>query len=78
MPLNINWLEERVEAKHAYSNHSKLHQFFPNLHNTSLKQGISKMSNWVKETGVWEASHPKKVEIEKNLPDSWRKIITED
>ena len=36
------------------------------------------MSNWVKKTGVWEASHPKKVEIEKNLPDSWRKIITED
>lgn len=78
VPLNINWLEERVEAKHAYSDHSKLHQFFPNLHNTSLEQGIFKMSNWVKETGVWEASHPTKVEIEKNLPDSWRKIITKD
>ena len=75
VPLDINWLEERVEAKHAYSNHSKLHKFFPDLENTSLEKGISMMSKWVKETGVWEASHPENVEVEKNLPDSWRKII---
>jgi UDP-glucose 4-epimerase len=75
VPLNINWLEERVEAKHAYSDHSKLHNFFPYAGSTSLEKGIAMMSKWVKETGVWEASHPENVEVEKNLPDSWRKII---
>ena len=73
--LKINWLEERVEAKHAYSDHSKLRKFFPDLQNTPLDKGIALMSKWVKETGVWEASHPENVEVEKNLPDSWRKII---
>lgn len=78
VPLNINWLEERVEAKHAYSIHTKLKQFFPNLLDTSLEEGIFKMSNWVKKTGVWEASHPENVEVEKNLPDSWHQIITKN
>lgn len=73
--LNINWLEERFEAKHAYSDHSKLHNFFPDFHNTPLQKGISLMSEWAKKTGVWEATHPECVEVEKNLPDSWRKII---
>ena len=74
--LKINWLEERVEAKHAYSDHSKLRKFFPDLQNTPLDKGISLMSKWVQDTGLWEASHPEKVEIEKSLPDSWRKIIS--
>lgn len=74
--LDIEWLEERVEAKHAYSDHSKLDKFFPDCSRTSLKEGISRMSDWVRRNGLWEASFPQQVEVAKGLPDSWRKLLS--
>lgn len=75
VPLDIEWLEERVEAKHAYSDHSKLDKFFPDCSRTLLKEGISRMSDWVRGNGLWEASFPQQVEVAKGLPDSWRKLL---
>ena len=76
VPLDIEWLEERVEAKLAYSDHSKLHKFFPDCSRTLLNEGIARMSDWVRGNGLWEASFPQQVEVEKGLPESWRKLLS--
>ena len=75
IPLKIDWLEERSEAKHAFADHLKLEKFFSDMQKTGLEEGISKMSKWVRNNGLWEASHPNEVEVLRCLPDSWRRFM---
>lgn len=75
IPLKINWLNERSEAKHAFAEHSKLEKFFSDVQKTSLEEGISKMSKWVRDNGLWKACHPNEVEVLRGLPDSWLRLM---
>ena len=63
--------EERKEAKHAFSDHSKLRRCFDCQVRSSLPEGLDKMAKWVKEVGVRKSRDFEKIEIEKNLPKSW-------
>jgi len=68
----INYLEKRNEVKIAYSDHSKAYNIFGEPINTSLNDGLSKMYDWVKKVGARTSSNFNNIEIERNLPPSWK------
>ena len=70
----IEYLEARNEVQHAYSTHEKVRKFFPDTPTYSLHDGLVKMAEWAKEHGPRESSEFGEIEIEKNLPPSWRKL----
>lgn len=65
-------LEERKEVKHAFSDHSKVEEFFSVKPKYSLSEGVQKMARWAQETGIKKSKKFKNIEIKKNLPKAWR------
>ena len=68
---DILHLEARKEVVHAYSDHSKVKQFFGEHPRTSLRDGIHKMALWAKSVGARQSKKFGNIEIRKNLPPSW-------
>jgi UDP-glucose 4-epimerase len=68
----INYLEQREEAVHAFSDHSKFHLTFKPAPNVQLKDGLLEMYTWVKQYGSKESPSFAGIEIEKNIPNSWK------
>jgi len=72
----IEYLEARNEVVHAYSNHDKVHNFFGHMiNNISLKDGIERMVADAKEKGPRTGEKFKNIEVEKNMPAAWTKLI---
>jgi UDP-glucose 4-epimerase len=69
---NINYLEARNEVLHAYSSHEKVKQYFPVPTPVTLVEGIERMARWAKVHGPRKSSEFGEIEIEKNLPASWK------
>ncbi|NJN26091.1 MAG: NAD-dependent epimerase/dehydratase family protein [Cyclobacteriaceae bacterium] len=69
----ISYLQARKEVMHAYSDHSKAHEFFKLEHPVSLEEGIGKMAEWAKNAGARESSEFGEIEVKENLPDSWKR-----
>jgi UDP-glucose 4-epimerase len=69
-------LDARKEVKIAFSDHRKVEAVFGKQERTPLEVGIRKMAEWVKEHGARESSVFEEIEITKNLPGSWAKIIS--
>lgn len=64
---------ERNEVKFAYADHSKLIKFFPEYSpKVDLKEGVLKMVEWAKMYGAQKSKNFDNIEIEENLPPSWR------
>lgn len=72
---NINHLEARNEVVHAYSSHEKVVKTFGQQNYVTLEDGIAQMADWAKAKGPRESSIFSGIEIEKNLPPSWRAVI---
>lgn len=70
---SINYEPPRNEVVHAYSAHEKVRNVLGYATNHSLHEGLKKMANWAKITGIKESKKFKNIEIEKNLPPSWKK-----
>jgi UDP-glucose 4-epimerase len=72
----IEFLEARNEVVHAYSNHDKVHKYFGHMiQNISLKDGIERMVADAKAKGPRQGDKFKNIEIEKNMPPAWIKLI---
>jgi len=72
----IDFLDARNEVTHAYSNHEKVHQYFGHMiTNISLKDGIERMVGDAKAKGPRRGDKFKNIEIEKNMPPAWRKLV---
>jgi len=70
---NIIYNEARNEVVHAQASHHKANIVFGHLiENVSLKEGIKKMVDWVKIHGSRKTNKFNHIEIEKNLPKSWK------
>lgn len=69
---SIRYLEQREEVVHAFSDHSKFQTVFKTNAAISLKDGLSEMYSWVKLHGSKESPSFSNIEIEKNLPNSWK------
>lgn len=69
----INYVEARNEVKHAWSDHTRIKEVFGNYHETSLKEGLTKMAKWAKKAGIRKSLTFKDIEINEKLPPVWLK-----
>jgi UDP-glucose 4-epimerase len=75
---NIVHLEPRNEVAHAFSSHEKVRSIFGDLvKNISLEEGIHRMVSWAKQVGSRESSKFSEIEVERNMPPSWRRAVVE-
>jgi len=76
---NIQYLDARKETLHAYCSHDKAHHYFHSLFsNVALEEGLAKMATWAKKTGALPGQIFERVEIEKNMPPSWARMIRKE
>jgi UDP-glucose 4-epimerase len=69
----IKHLPARNEVVDAWSDHSKVQRVFGKQPETPLSEGLHRMAEWVRQTGPRKSKPFEGIEIEKNLPGSWRK-----
>jgi len=72
-PNTIQHLEARNEVVDAYASHDKIRKFFECENPVSLEEGIRTMAQWVLQNGPSSPEEFGKIEIEKSMPESWRK-----
>lgn len=70
--FSVNYLQQREEAIHAFSDHTKFQSTFNSKSAVPLKDGLREMYAWVKQHGSKESPSFDTIEIEKNLPNSWK------
>jgi UDP-glucose 4-epimerase len=71
----INYLDARNEVVHAFSDHGKVSKVFGEQKFLTLEEGLIKMSAWAMEKGPRESSIFSAIEIEKNMPPSWKAVM---
>jgi UDP-glucose 4-epimerase len=71
----LQYLPARNEVVNAYSDHTKVHTAFGARPETPLSEGLKRMADWVREVGPRQSQPFQGIEIEKNLPPSWREQI---
>jgi UDP-glucose 4-epimerase len=72
----LEFNDSRNEVMHAYSDHSKVNEYFGHLiKNISLKDGIERMVEDVKSKGPRQGKKFKFIEVEKNMPPVWRNMV---
>jgi UDP-glucose 4-epimerase len=64
--------EARNEVKHAFSDHAKVRAVFGTRAGTPLEEGVRRMCEWARRHGPRGTKPFAGIEIEKNLPPSWR------
>ena len=69
----IKHLPARNEVVDAWSDHSKVQRVFGTSAETPLSVGLKRMGDWVRASGVRASKPFEGIEIEKNLPGSWRR-----
>lgn len=67
----LRYLPPRNEVAHAYADHSKAHKIFEINSSTSLIDGLTKMSEWAKKTGIKKSQKFSNIEITQKLPSFW-------
>jgi UDP-glucose 4-epimerase len=73
----IEHLPARNEVLHAYSSHERVQKYFSDLiQNVPLEEGIARMAQWAKKVGSRQGKPFEGVEVLKNMPPSWAKLIT--
>lgn len=73
---NIKHLPARNEVVHAFSSHAKVQKHFGNLiKNISLEDGLARMSDWVQKSGARTGKPFEGIEVPRNLPPSWAKLV---
>jgi UDP-glucose 4-epimerase len=75
VPRNVVHLEPRNEVKIAFSDHSKVERVFGKSAKKSLQAGIRAMTEWVRKNGARESSIFENIEVEKNMPPSWARVM---
>jgi len=72
----LKFLDARNEVEHAYSNHDKVHTVFGDLiKNVTLRDGLSRMVTDAKAKGPRQGKKFGHIEVPKNMPPAWQKII---
>ena len=66
----------RKEVLHAFSDHTKAKEVFGTVEYVTLADGLRKMAEWVKKIGVRHGRPFDNLEVERELPEPWRKLCT--
>ncbi len=69
-------LPARKEVLHAFSDHTKAKDVFGTREFVPLTDGLRRMAEWVKKTGARQGRPFDKLEVERELPESWRQLCT--
>jgi UDP-glucose 4-epimerase len=69
---NLVHLPPRQEVEHAYADHAKVRAVFNLSAPLELRAGIRRMAAWVRDQGPSTPVNFGAVEVDKNLPPSWR------
>ncbi|MCX6639831.1 MAG: NAD-dependent epimerase/dehydratase family protein [bacterium] len=72
----VKYLAARTEVVHAFSDHSKVAKVFNYIQKYNLEAGVGRMAEWVRKHGARQSREFGGIEIERNLPPSWRKVIS--
>jgi UDP-glucose 4-epimerase len=68
----MKYLDARHEVKHAFSDHSKVTKLFNVKGYVPLNEGLQRMADWAKKIGPCQGKPFENIEIEENMPPSWR------
>ncbi len=68
----LQHLEARNEVVFAFSDHSKVERVFGKQRETTLEEGLARMTPWAKATGARKSGVFSNIEIEHKLPPSWK------
>jgi len=74
-PIKIRYLESRNEVFHAFADHRKVRKVFAVKPKYTLEEGIKRMVEWAKIIGSKKSKIFSHIEISKNMPESWQKIV---
>ncbi len=69
---DIKHLAPRNEVVHAFADHSRLKHIFGNQETVSIQTGIERMASWAKNQQRDRPLEFYNIELQKNLPESWR------
>lgn len=72
---SLKFLEARNEVVHAYSTHEKVSEIFGEQYYITLEEGVERMADWAKSKGPRTSSIFSGIEIAKNMPASWAKVL---
>ena len=73
VPLRVQHFAARKEAVHAFSSHDKVRKYLGDMiQNVPLEEGIGRMAEWAARVGSRQGTAFKDIEVERNLPPSWR------
>jgi len=71
-------VDPRNEVVHAFSSHEKVQRQFGDLiKNVSLEEGVTRMASWAKRVGARASKKFDAIEVEKNMPPSWRAALAD-
>ncbi len=71
-PTEVRHLPARNEVVDAWSDHTKVQRVFGKQQETPLSEGLKQMADWVRVNGPRQSKPFEGIEIEKNLPPSWK------
>lgn len=73
--VSINHLDAREEVKVAYSDHTLSKTILGVNPQTTLREGLQKVADWAKGHGPMQGTPFGAIEVLKNLPPSWQRLI---
>jgi UDP-glucose 4-epimerase len=72
VPFRPQYLPARFEVRHIHAEHAKARDLLGYQGRVELEEGVCAMAAWVKQVGARVSTNYGAVEIERNLPSSWR------
>jgi len=72
VPFRPEYLPPRFEAAHAHASHAKARALLGYRDAVTLEGGVTAMAAWAQRVGAREGQAFRALEIERNLPPSWR------
>jgi len=75
VPFRPRYLPARHEVVHIHASHEKARSLLGFEDRVGLEEGVGRMAAWVKEIGARESKAFGAIEIERNLPPSWRALV---
>jgi UDP-glucose 4-epimerase len=71
----IRYLPARNEVQHAYADHRKARRVFGQGDAVALAEGVARMAAWARQAGARASKPFGHIEIERDLPPSWRREL---
>ena len=68
----VRQFEKREEVMHAYADHTNFEEVFKPTKQVILTDGLLEMAQWTKKNGASKSADFDQIEIQKNLPESWK------